>query len=83
LASGVAEGVIAALSNYDSMTASKSALIALADEEKHLRVPIVRRERPTMTEDNRLSAAPILIIDVDISSVFFSDSYVWHSWLVC
>src|SRR4029453_14169147 len=50
----------------------------LAKEKKHLRIPIIRRERPAVTEHNRLSAAPVFIIDVDVSSVFFSDSYVWH-----
>src|SRR5438876_12163505 len=49
-----------------------------AEEKKHLRVPIIRRERPAVTEHNRLPATPVLIIDVDVSSVFFSDSYVWH-----
>src|SRR5437867_3576410 len=49
-----------------------------ADEKKHLRVPIIRRERPAVTEHDRLSAAPVFIIDVDVCSVFFSDSYVWH-----
>src|SRR6266851_8754843 len=47
-----------------------------AEEEKHLRVPIIGREWPAMAEDNRLPAAPVLIIDVDVSSVFFSNSYV-------
>src|SRR2546430_17287840 len=51
---------------------------AFADKEKHLCVPIIGRERPAMTENDRLSFAPVLIIDVDVSSVFFSDSYVWH-----
>src|SRR5205823_15013778 len=49
-----------------------------AEEKKHLRVPIIRRERPAVTEHNRLPAAPVFIIDGDVSSVFFSDSYVWH-----
>src|SRR6266513_2280044 len=47
-------------------------------EKKHLRVPVVGRQRPTMAEDDGLSFAPVFIIDVDVSSVFFSDSYVWH-----
>src|SRR5438552_13970606 len=51
---------------------------AFTDKEKHLRVPIVRRKRPAVTEDNRLAAAPVFIIDVDVSSVFFSDSGVRH-----
>ena len=50
-----------------------------AEEKKHLRVPIIRRERPAVTEHNRLSFAPVFIIDVDVSSVFFSNSYVWHN----
>src|SRR5882724_10818666 len=51
----------------------------LAEEKKHLRVPIIRRERPAVTEHNRLPAAPVLIIDVDVSSVFFSNCDVWHT----
>src|SRR5437870_13236282 len=43
-----------------------------AEEKKHLRVPIIRRKRPAVTEHNRLPAAPIFVIDVDVSSVFFS-----------
>src|SRR5438477_11054706 len=50
-----------------------------ADEEKHLRVPIIRRERPAVTEHNRLPAAPVFIIDVDVCSVFFSNCDVWHA----
>src|SRR6476620_3286226 len=49
-----------------------------AEEKKHLRVPIIRRERPAVTEHNRLPAAPVFIIDVDVRSVFFSDGHVWH-----
>src|SRR5438094_2405357 len=48
-----------------------------AQEKKHLRVPIIRRERPAVTEHNRLPAAPVFIIDVDVRSVFFSCGYVW------
>src|SRR5690242_20255180 len=57
---------------------SRDNAIAFAEEKKHLRVPIVRRERPSVAEDNRLSATPVFIIDVDVSSVFFSCGYVWH-----
>src|SRR6476661_3773022 len=52
--------------------------VTFAQEKKHLRVPIIRRERPAVAEHNRLSFAPVLVIDVYVSSVFFSDSYVWH-----
>ena len=57
---------------------SRNDAITFAEEKKHLRVPIIRRERPAVTEHNRLPAAPVFIIDVDVSSVFFSNSYVWH-----
>src|SRR5437773_12245546 len=49
-----------------------------ADEKKHLRVPVVGRQRPAVTEDDGLSFAPVFIIDVDVSSVFFPYGYVWH-----
>src|SRR4029078_1651045 len=52
--------------------------ITFGEEEEHLWVPVVRRQRPAVTEHNGLSAAPVLVIDVDVSSFFFSDSYVWH-----
>src|SRR3989475_2456617 len=52
--------------------------IALFEEEQHLRVPIIGRQRPAVAEHDGLTFAPVLIIDVDVSSVFFSDSYVWH-----
>src|SRR5438477_12982673 len=51
----------------------------LAEEEQHLRVPIICRQRPAVTEDDGLSFAPIFIINVDVSSVFFPDSDVWHN----
>src|SRR5207302_2292944 len=52
--------------------------IAFLEEEQHLRVPIIGRERPAVAEHDGLTFAPILIVDVDVGSVFFSDSYVWH-----
>src|SRR5213593_2220497 len=51
---------------------------AVFEEEQHLRVPVVGRQRPAVAEHDRLTFAPVLIIDVDVSSVFFSDSYVRH-----
>src|SRR5437016_14461897 len=38
--------------------------IAVLEEEQHLRVPIIGRQRPTMTEDNGLSFAPVLEINL-------------------
>src|SRR4030095_1618319 len=52
--------------------------IAFAEEEKHLRVPIVRAQRPAVAEHDGLAFTPVFVIDVDVSSVFFSDGDVWH-----
>src|SRR5437016_5454808 len=53
--------------------------IAVFEEEQHLRVPVIGRKRPAVAEDEGLSFAPIFIIDIDVSSVFFSNCDVWHS----
>ena len=39
--------------------------IAVIEEEQHLGVPIIGRQRPTVTENNGLTFAPILEIDLD------------------
>src|SRR5207247_10969907 len=52
--------------------------IAVFEEEQHLRIPVIGRQRPAVAENDRLTFAPVFIIDVDVRSVFFSDSYVWH-----
>lgn len=43
--------------------------VALVEEEQHLVVPVVRGERPTVAEDDRLTRAPVLVIDVAPSEV--------------
>src|ERR1700759_4473476 len=35
--------------------------VAVMQEEQHLGVPVVGRERPAVAEDNRLSRAPVLV----------------------
>ena len=60
-----------------SAVMSYDAIVVL-EEEQHLRVPVIGREWPAVAEHDGLTFAPILIIDVDVSSVFFSGSYVWH-----
>src|SRR5215471_15161131 len=34
---------------------------AVVQEEQHLRIPVVGRKRPAMTEDNRLARTPVLV----------------------
>src|SRR5207237_9064769 len=53
--------------------------ITVIQKEQHLRVPVIGRQRPAVAEDDGLSFAPVFVIDVDVSSVLFSDGYVWHS----
>src|SRR4029077_661491 len=65
-----------------SAAISRNDAIAFAEEEKHLRVPIVRREWPAVAEDDRLTFAPVFIINVDVLSVFLSASYKWHKELL-
>src|SRR5213078_5410285 len=45
--------------------------IPVVQEEQHLRVPVIGRQRPTMAEDDGLSATPILV--VNLRSVFGCD----------
>src|SRR5437773_3407744 len=52
--------------------------IALFEEEEHLCVPIVRGKRPAMAEHYGLTVAPVFVVDVDVSSVLFPNSYVRH-----
>src|SRR2546423_10722460 len=39
--------------------------IAVLEEEHHLRIPIIGRQRPAVTEDNRLTLAPVLVEDLN------------------
>src|ERR1700681_285010 len=39
--------------------------IAVIEKEQHLRVPVIGRQRPTMAEHDRLTLAPVLVIDFD------------------
>src|SRR5205085_2527054 len=47
---------------------------------------LVGRQRPTVAEHDGLSFAPGFVVDVDVSSVLFCYSYIWHDvfsfWLV-
>jgi len=52
---------------------------AFAVDEKHLCVPIVGRQWPAVAEHDGLTFAPVFIIDVDVSFVFFFNSDVWHT----
>jgi hypothetical protein len=39
--------------------------IAVVDEKNHLRVPVIRRQRPAMAEHDGLTFAPVLVKDLD------------------
>ena len=38
--------------------------IAVQEEEQHLRIPVVSRQWPAMTEDDGLSVSPVLVEDL-------------------
>src|SRR3982074_138429 len=39
--------------------------IAVLEEEQHLRVPVIGRQRPAMAEHNGLTFAPVLVVDLN------------------
>jgi hypothetical protein len=39
--------------------------ISVVKEEQHLRIPVVRRQRPTVAEHDRLALAPVLVKDLN------------------
>src|SRR6202045_182613 len=45
-----------AVMRYDAIT--------VLEEEQHLRVPVIGRQRPAMAEHNGLTFAPVLIVDL-------------------
>src|ERR1700733_12657967 len=49
--------------------------IAALAEEQHLSVPIVRGERPSVTEHDRLTATPVFVIN--LRTILCRDS--WHN----
>src|SRR5215207_9855067 len=38
--------------------------IAVLEKEQHLGVPVIRRERPAMAEDDRFALTPVLVEDL-------------------
>ena len=40
--------------------------VAMSQEEQHLGVPVIRRQRPTVTEDDRLPVPPVLVVDLSL-----------------
>src|SRR5712691_10872085 len=51
--------------------------IAVLEEEQHLRVPIIGRQRPAVAEHDGLTFAPVLV--EDLNAVLRRDSA--HRWL--
>ncbi|MNW70606.1 hypothetical protein D3C74_499880 [compost metagenome] len=39
--------------------------VAVGGQENHLRFPTVGVQRPAVTEDNRLTGAPVLVVNLD------------------
>jgi hypothetical protein len=47
-------------------TVVRDYTITMLAKEQHLRVPVVRAERPAVTEDYGLPRSPILVIDLRV-----------------
>jgi hypothetical protein len=54
----------------------RDAAVAARRQEQHLVVPRIGRERPAVTEDDRLAGAPVL--EVDLRAVLDCDSRARH-----
>src|SRR5258707_706474 len=52
--------------------------ISVRGKKEHLVLKGVRRQRPAVAKDNRLSAAPVLIIYFNIRRIFFTNFDKWH-----
>src|SRR5438477_11108664 len=53
--------------------------IAVVEEEQHLCVPIIGRQRPTVTEYNGLTFAPVFIIDLgSVLCRYCVHSFIMH-----
>ena len=62
------------------------AAVAAGGQKHHLVFPGVRAQRPAVAEDDGLSAAPVLVVELDVAGIFLTDSNVWHwksSFLYC
>src|ERR1700731_4118830 len=55
--------------------------ITLVQEEQHLRIPIVGRERPAVAKHDGLTFAPVLVINLD--TVFCGDGCHGMTSLIC
>ena len=56
----------------------RDTAIAALGQKEHLVFEGIRRERPAVAEDDCLTLAPVLVIEIDCVRVFLADSYVWH-----
>src|SRR6266498_4892991 len=52
--------------------------IAVLEEEQHLCVPVIGRQRPAVAEHDGLTFAPVLVVDLDVFGIFLTDSDVRH-----
>jgi hypothetical protein len=56
----------------------RDATVTFLGEEKHLIFESIGAQGPAVAKDDRLSATPIVVINLDLTSVFFSDGDVGH-----
>jgi hypothetical protein len=50
--------------------------IAVGRQEAHLIFPGVGAQRPAMAEEDRLSCAPVFVVEINVTGILFADSNV-------
>src|ERR1700735_1371841 len=82
------EGVIVVTGCLLRGLTESSAIISndtVTRSQKHcgLLLPGSAAQRITVDQNDRLTRAVVLIIEIDVAGVFLSDSNVWHKLLLC
>ncbi len=56
------------------------AAITAGCQIKHLVLKGIRTQRPAVTENHRLPAAPVFVVNLDVGGIFFTDCNVRHRY---
>ena len=56
----------------------RDAAVAARGQKHHLVFPGVGAQRPAVAEDDGLSRAPVLVVEIDVAGILLTNSNVWH-----
>src|ERR1700721_2229534 len=82
------EGVIVGTACWLTGLTESSAIIGndtVTRSQKYcgLLLPGSAAQRITVDQDDRLTRAVVLLVEIDVAGVFLPDSNVWHKFLLC